>query len=546
MITRLCLLTGVLSPRIPLVWASNNGPRWQLDISAHLSPTTCEISVCGLDTDRLLCRLTFENILRLPSLRAEIMQLHYGLDDLRSSVHAREFLRLDEGDYFQILHRAYSTELEYLKTAYVAPVRSNPRIHSKAPSERLFGQRYGEVDRTMTGLNALRWIHQDDYNSYTSNQRTATKLTLQTFAEMRALFCKYTTSQEILTLIMMQMTNDLGKSTDLQNLYYQHRSGTGDSQVNHDMMMYFAVRDRPDLVPSFQRLPHPEQKLVQKLLCVSAEFNPAQLVQAECPPEVMSILQEHLWSTEEIPEALDRKFLELFLDLSGALGQVDHEGAMTMTEPVVRSLLHALEVSKCVAEGKMTAKKAYYRVLMHRLQILEELGWTGVLDIENDDIDFAKARILCMGRVDNLQKASLFEGVIDNLPVNVKQDLAWGLRIDHNIARQATYMPGMIANIDTPKQLEALLRYLARILYISDADLMDVPRNDDGTLPENLVILERDVMPIIKPLLKEKKFQHDPLSLINDSTPLPPLQILKRSSDRHVPLVGDRPPHRSP
>lgn len=393
----------------------------------------------------------------------------------------------------------------------------------------------------MTGLNALRWIHQNDHASYTSNQPSSNKLTRKTFEEMRDLFLRYTSTQELLTLIMMQMTNDVGKSTDLRHLYYESNSRDDGFSVNHDMMMYLAVRDRPELVPSFQQLPDAEMKLVQELLCVSAEFNPAQLIQAECPPEVMSILQEQSWTDDTIPAAVDRKFLELFLDLSGALGQIDHEGAMTMTEPVVRSLLHALNISKLVAARRLTTEEAYYEVLEHRLHFLEEIGWTGKLNVRNNDADLAKARIFCMGRVDSIEKANLFEDVIDSLPQDVKDGLAWGLRIDHTIARQATYMPGMIANINTPEQLCALLGYLARVLFISDEDLTNTPRKKDGTLATDLVIVERDVMSIIKPLLKTKDFEERPMNIINDSTPLPPLQILKRSSERHVPLVGDKP-----
>lgn len=453
--------------------------------------------------------------------------------ELCSHVYAHDIFDLEQKEYISVIYKAYRREIEYLKTAWVAPVKSGPQYRTLPPSDFLFGKRYGEVDRTLTGIYALRWIHHNDYESYTQNQPLETKLSLATFQEMRQLFQKYDRPEDILTLIMMQMTNDLGKSKNLQNLYDQEHPGRMESQVNHDMMMYYVVRDHPELVPSFQRLPVGEQSLVSRLLCVSAEFNPAQLVQSECPPEAMLILQEQDWSFDLAEEELDRKFLELLLDLSGALGQIDHEGAKTMTEPVVRSLLHALKMSKAVARNRLTVAEAYYQVLEQRLDLLKEAGWDGNLDIRHSDRDFAKTRLFCMGRVDTKTKAEFFDQVYENLATQVQRDLEWGLRIDHNIARQATYMPGMIANCNTTEQLTALFHYLSRVLFIKQSDLDELGHYDD------IVILERDVMWTIGDIVKQQAFKEQPSQYINEETALPKLQVLKRSHNRQSELVGD-------
>lgn len=462
-----------------------------------------------------------------------------GLRELEHYVAEEQIFCMEEEMYFGLLGTAYRTELNYLKTAYVAIPQSDQCLRTRSPSEYLFSRQYGEVDRTLTGLNALRWIYRNDYNSYTRNQPPETKLTRGTFKTIRNLFQRYTSTQEIMTLITMQMTNDLGKSSALQSLYYGNESDQNHNQVNHDMMMYFVIRNRPELVPSFQYLPSTEQKLVQDLLCVSAEFNPAQLMQAECPPEAMLILQEQDWNSDFMKQALDRKFLELILDLSGALGQTDHEGAKTMTEPVARSLLHALEVSKLVAGFEITLQEAYEQVLEHRLELLRKANWKKTLDIRNSHRDFTKARLLCMGRVDSAQKADFFDMVYDNLPDQIQKDLEWGMRIDHEITRQATYMPSMVAGCKTTEQLTVAFEYLARVLFISQSDLDTLPRDCDGGLIQGPVIVERDVLPIIKPLIKDERFQDRPSSLVNRDTPLPKLQVLKTSSNMQAQPVGD-------
>lgn len=474
-----------------------------------------------------------------------------GLEELQSAISKDDLFDLDEGEYFQILHRAYPAELDYLKTAYVLSVRSSPSMNTRAPSDQIFGHRYGEVDRTVTGLNALRWIYQNDHDSYTQNQPVATKLSQEKFTEMRSLFLNYNQPQEIFTLIMMQMTNDLGKSTGLQSLYHGRPIDEGESEVNHDMMMNLVISNRPDLVPSFLHLPESEKRLVRALTQLSAEFNPAQLIQAECPPEVLNILWELDWNDLIVAQALDRKFLELILDLSGAAGHVHHEGAMTMTQLVVCSLLHALELSKLASADphNFSPREVYFQVLEHRLKLLRDVDWTGTLNVrdQHDFIGLAMGRLYCMGRADSIQKIEMIELAVSRLSEGERKDLVWGLRIDHRIQRQATYTPGMIASAKTAEQLEVLLRYLARVLFISDCDLHELPMSDDGAPPTDIVIVERDILPMLQPLIKQAEFMDHPSSVVNDSTPLPKLQVLKRSKDRNyqgTQLVGDQPPHR--
>lgn len=445
--------------------------------------------------------------------------------DLHQSIEDDSFFSMSRSEVLQVLKRAFKKELEYLKSAYAAACPGPADLQSQSPSELLFHRRVPEIDRTLTGILALRWLRNNDYDSFTQNQISTSRLSRRSFRELRAFFDAglggYTDHEAVFTLVVMQMTNDLGKSSalahDLQIRLPAGRHVSG----NHDMVMQQVLQYSHHLVPSIQHLSRHQRSLVHKLIVLSAEFNPGQLVQAESSPATLDTLVElHVDSAE-----LDMKFMELFLDVAGARGHVDHEGAATMNEPTFQGYMQARVQSQKVTDGQLRPEQAYEGMLQHRLDMLSDAGYIHDLDVTQSRKAVAKARLLCMGRVADPVIAEFYEDVYEQLPAYTQGGLERGLNIYATPAVQPTYMPAMLSWVRGPKraeQLAALLTYLARMVQLSEEDL--------SALPDDVEIVERDVKDILEPLVKSDAFREKPFSVVNDDTELPVMEIAKRSS----------------
>jgi len=450
--------------------------------------------------------------------------------DLRQSIEDGSFFDMNRSEVLQVLKGAFHKELDYLKSAYAASCPYAADLESPSPSELLFRRRMPEVDRTLTGILALRWLHNNDYTSFTRNQDSTSRLSRGSFQELRAFFATglrgYTDHEAVFTLIVMQMTNDLGKSSKLSHELQSRLPSGARVSANHDMVVQQVLQHCDYLIPSFQCLTHNQRSLVRKLIRLSAEFNPGQLVQAECPPAAMNTLTELQINSAE----LNMKFMEIFLDVAGARGHVDHEGAATMTETTFQGYMQARIQSLEVTNGRLRPEQAYEGVLQHSLNMLTNAGYEHKMDVSKCPKAYAKARLFCMGRVSDAGTASLYEDVYEQLPAYLQQNLEEGLGIRAHAAVIPTYMPAMLSWVRGPKQEEqlvALLTYLSRVLLLSAEEL--------SKLPQDVVIVERDVKSILEPLVKSDDFRKDPASVVNDKTALPVIEIAKRSTARSQP-----------
>lgn len=474
-----------------------------------------------------------------------------GLQELLDSLQIKSYFRLTEEKTLHLLYRAFHQEIDYLKSAYVVAQGEKDVCSTLSPSQILFGQeeRYDEVDRTLTGVLALRWIYDNDYEKFKANQPKAVVLDRDSFTALCDYYSQSTKGfgdyETLFMLIVAQVTNDLGKSSDLINAV-ERRIGTGKLHHNHDVIMSQVLTNSStrSLIPSFQCLSLDQQKVMEKHIRLSAHFNPGQLVQAESPPAALDILTNPQFSGPE----LTLKWLEYYLDLAGASGHLNHEGARQFFQPVFRGFWRARQLTTRVAidETRLSPTDAYDTVLTDRIEWLEKKGWSPAqhFDILENPKDYAKARIFCMARIDNATKATQFNNIYDSLPEKVQANLEKGLRISGKPAtsgRFATpavlpaYMPQMLVNAQAMKEADgktivkdttiaaavaALLTYLSRVLILSEPELIDLPRDT--------VIVEREVKDIIGRLMRSDAFRADPSSVLNETVPLPAIAILQR------------------
>lgn len=461
-----------------------------------------------------------------------------GLLELHDSLRDKSYFSLNRNDTLFLLNRAFGPEIEYLKSAYVPFHPGISPCTTLSPSQVLFGTKLDEVDRTLTGVLSLQWIYNKDHSTFIKHQNSAMSLTQQSFLILYDFFCRSTQNFEdyetLFILIILQITNDLGKSGDLR-LAVEEQLGASRVSHNHDVIMSQALVNSStrNLVPSFQCLRSDQQEIVEKHIRLSAHFNPGQLVQAECPPAALDILTDSQFGGPE----LTLKFLEYFMDLAGAKGHMNHEGAEMLIEPVLKSFWRACEITTRVAINSQhsSPRDAYNTILTDRVELLAKAGWVPAynLNIRRSSTDYAKVRIFCMGRVVNAAKATQFNAIFDALPIATRTSLEIGLKIsgkpgnDGQLGKPAvlpTYMPQMILNAAASEKsdeaIAAVLTYMSRVLILNEKDkqsLEDV----------NTIIVERDVRNVLEKLIKSDDFRENPSSVVNETTPLPKAEVFQ-------------------
>jgi hypothetical protein len=157
---------------------------------------------------------------------------------LYHTIIADDFFRLSDVDILRQIHNDFPGELERLKRAYSIRDPDAVLPKSQSPSQLLYGKDYDEVNRTLVGILALRWIYDAEYEVFVSTQSDSVKLKRESFEWMRDLFIKgINEPADLYALIMSMIINDLGKDPQLA-LDFQKISGEDISGVNHDMILH--------------------------------------------------------------------------------------------------------------------------------------------------------------------------------------------------------------------------------------------------------------------------------------------------------------------
>lgn len=466
-----------------------------------------------------------------------------GLEILRSQLEHGLFFQLDQDEMYRCISRAFHKEIRYLKHAYATFYPAGLEPSSDAPSRILFAEGFPEIDRTLNGILALRWIVLNDYESFTNNQRFH-KLTEESFFELRQFFQDslddFQDHEAMYALIVMQMTNDLGKSTKLVEDLTAIDEDDISADMNHDAVMDRVIDRAEDLIPSLISLQPDWNKMVKKLIKLSAQYNPAQLIQGEC----QSIALEALIKKKYDEFELDMKFMELFLDLSGAAGHVNHEGAKAMTEPTYRGMMRAREISIEVASGGMSTEDAYDSILQFRIDLLGPVSNRIRIDDLSNNEDYTITRLLSMGRVVGPEDATLYADVFRNLEEEVQVQLIENLvlsqatvvlahtdeEVDMLYGIQPTYFPSLLALVTGEYEekfamLTALFTFLAEALQVELYQVLTSSEDLDGMEVEDILIAERDVRHLAE------KVKRGDTSFVYNNQDMPRVQIAKTRSE---------------
>jgi hypothetical protein len=427
---------------------------------------------------------------------------------LRQTIFQGVFFNADDPKALQMIADEFKPELQRLRNASTAsePGQGDGQEQNYSPSRRLYNKENDEVNRTLVGILALKWLLKNDYEAFTSSQNKFVKLKRETFAKLHEIFKDGLKEQaDLFNLLTSTIINDLGKDPALAE-DVSKITGLPPDAINHDMVIYEAAK--ADMIPCIRRLDpkHKEELLLG--LKLGSTLNGAQLAQAENVPGNL----EGLLEMKGHRHAFDLKFLELILDVAGAAGHLDARCAKMMIEPVAQAYLTTYEVALDIIEGRSTLREGYDKVLTQRAQLLVEKGFRQ-LSVK-DAQERALLRMLMMSRTADADQADLFSNAHDALPLVIRTRLHNGLNVDgYNDGKAILpyYMPAMfsetlenVAREPLPRKIEAmssLMRFLTRVL--------------DGTRPmpgKEGKVVERNLM-FARATIRSEEFKQNPTVL---------------------------------
>ncbi|KAJ5480558.1 hypothetical protein N7530_006067 [Penicillium desertorum] len=406
------------------------------------------------------------------------------------------FARSDE-DLIRLVYKEFPEEIDRLRRAY--SIRDGPWTPPSTPSPSyiLYNEEYDEVNRTLVGLLALRWIHTGQYETFIGSHPSTSQLTRTSFDWIHAFYTQLITDANALfTLITSIIINDLGKDPQLASDCHA-KTGVDFSTLNHDAILLVACK--AGLVPSLDRLPDQDRDDVLRAIELGATFNFGQLAQAENVPACLSGL--HRMKGHD--RSFRLRFMEQLLDIAGAAGHMDWTCAKKLTQPIFESYRNVYDVCEGVIAGTLTVRSGYDLVLIRRAEFLRDKD-VRRFQVEENPGDRALMRLFCMGNVTTQEKALLYEDAWRALEDPVRETLANALNLDGRRgepAVQPTYMPALLGRIQDVDALVCTLRYLAQVL--SARDVAD----------PSAVVIERSVYSALKQFVESDEFREDPTIL---------------------------------
>jgi hypothetical protein len=410
--------------------------------------------------------------------------------------HPDLFFARSEEDLIKLVYEEFPEDIDRLKRAY--SIRDGPWTPPSAlsPSYILYKENYDEVNRTLVGFLALRWIHTNQYETFIGTQ-SPPQLTRASFDWIRQYYAQVSPDANTLyVLIYSMIINDLGKDPQLA-IDYQTQTGEDISTLNHDAILLQACKH--GLVPSLEALPNQDREDVFKAINLGATFNFGQLAQAENAPACLAALLE----MKNSKRSFQIRFMEQILDIAGAAGHMDWTCAKKFTQPIFEGYRHVHEVYEGIISDTLTLRHGYDLILTRRAECLLGQGVRG-LDVKCDPRDRALVRLFCMGNVTTKDKALLYEAAWDALDEGTRGKLEKALNFDGakgEPAVQPTYMPALLGRVHGMDALVCAFRFLCQVMSATDIENPEV------------VVIERSVYKVLKEVVESEEFQSDPTIL---------------------------------
>lgn len=418
------------------------------------------------------------------------------------------FFTASDTDILLLVRDDFAPELERLKRAYSVRDSDSSPSSSPSPSQILFGQQYDEVNRTLVGVLALKWIYTKQYETFVGSQPPPVRLSHKSFEWMHIFFTEAISQPDDLYMLITSMVvNDLGKDSSLA-LEYRDQTGEDITSLNHDIILIKAVK--AGFVKCLDRLGKQDREDIIRGMELGSEFNFGQLAQAENAPACLS----GLLAMRDLDKAFKYRFMEQLLDIAGAAGHTDCTCAKKLSQPIFDAYQSVYKAALGIIASRLSLREAYDLVLRRRTHLFPK----GYIDVNNGPQERALARILCMGGVADLDTFNLYRAVFLEVAAT-SESLVHALNVDGSVdepAVQSTYMPALMTqavktfegNADAQRRaLTSVLRYLDRVMNAEDR-------------PEGRVtVIERNVLAVLKEVVQSPAFAPDPTILDRAEVP---------------------------
>ena len=263
--------------------------------------------------------------------------------DKNTELFVHKFLNSkDSVEMTQILLQRYP-ELHWLTGDVNATPEWQTNTASTSISEKIFGKKHIEFDRTIVGIECLKHVMNGDYDKFTECQKESVKMTSENFKKLRDFTLGIIkTPQDADTILAFTMINDLGKIKEfVENI----ETITGKHAKDHDEALLMALKTTPDKISSFSRLTKNNQQDI--LNALEADFNLGQFVQGECLPANLSKIKT------VGNRSMNLYLAHMFYDVAGAAGHVASNGSFVMNNNVFNSYMQGIDsIRENVAVGE--------------------------------------------------------------------------------------------------------------------------------------------------------------------------------------------------
>ncbi|KAE8372767.1 hypothetical protein BDV26DRAFT_87115 [Aspergillus bertholletiae] len=419
-------------------------------------------------------------------------------ESLVDIVRQDKFLTLKDHEILDLCKKAFAAELDHLKNASpTVESGATEKLHS-TPSQRVFGEDFHEVNRTLTSMLAIKWILNDEYEMFTSGQNKTTKLSEYSFWSLQELFRDGLTSpDDLYALIVALVIDDIGKDKALA-------VEVGMRDKNHGEVLLKAAEMRR--VPALETIPDPaSREHVIQSLRIGSKLDISQIVQAETVPYSLKVLDH----SQGLQAAFYIKAMVTMLDVGGAAAHRDPRGCVVMTQSVFGRYIYVirkLDMYRLMENPDWL--QCYDRYLDSRAYLQE--GWCRSLPTKASE-KRALLRLFGMGRVETEAIADQFVKAFKNLSIPTRRRLVDGLSVNgiqDGTAIVPYYAPGLLSEVLRDAPEEKLVHRLQSFMWFL-AEIYNGSKPQPG---EPGALEERDLS-YMQALIKSPEFQEDPTIL---------------------------------
>lgn len=341
-------------------------------------------------------------------------------------------------------------------------------------SERLFGRKFVEFDRTIMTLNCLHLIldgSDDAYETFVSYQPQGEKLLRNSFISLhlegQALLksgWEGLSEQEMLQAMETSLVlGDMGKSEKARELYRP----LGIAAPDHDDFHGEALNKAPELCPSFTKLPKAAKTLLQKTANLA---HYGHIFHLEGGPSMYTLLKESGLACQD-PTALAFDLFVHTCDVAGAQGHVNQTSSLSYKEKThlaEKAMEKSVWILSDPTKGEADAYNDYLSFLAHLLG----------LD-PNERVERAVIRLGAMLRLYAKAEGTILKNAIADLEPSDKEMIIkqFDLQPGEELLRTPTYMPVVLLNLSKSLDLtEAVtigLPFIARVLEQHKQNIAD-------------------------------------------------------------------------